>query len=377
MPRVAVYWIAAAVGILLAWLPWQLHAAIDERTRLALEALSRLKDSDLEASPGLKQAVLKVLEQVRGEPEFVDLVRDFRLLGQEAELLRFATRQPSTPQTSEALRLVLAATNAPGVAESLHSPSAAALIEVLGATGDPRAVRWLMPLVTESALSLEVRGAAIRALAKSSEGATTVLAQSKEGVLPAELRAIAAAELRTARWPEIRTSAALIFPAKPTSPATALPPLAELVQMKGDPAKGLVLFRRRDIACSTCHQVDGEGIDFGPKLSEIGSKLGPVALITSILEPSDGISFGFEAWRIELKNGEELFGLVVSDAEEELAVKQSGGLVQRVKKNEVVGREKQTLSIMPDDLEQSLSAQEFVDLIAYLSSLKKPVPSRP
>jgi putative heme-binding domain-containing protein len=220
-----------------------------------------------------------------------------------------------------------------------------------------------------------VQKSAALALTQSQEGAVRLLAAQKDGTLSTPLAAVVGPALRSARWPEVRAAALVAFPA--TSSATApgeLPPVAELLQMTGDPQKGLAIFRRPEVACSTCHQVNGEGVDFGPKLSEIGSKLGKDALIASILEPSAGISFGFEAWRVELKNGDEVFGLIVSDAEDEVEVKQQGGQSQRVKKADIATREKQTLSIMPAGLHQSLTAQEFVDLIAYLSSLKKVEP---
>jgi putative heme-binding domain-containing protein len=117
--------------------------------------------------------------------------------------------------------------------------------------------------------------------------------------------------------------------------------------------------------------VNGEGIDFGPALSEIGSKLGKDALCVAILEPSAGISFGYEAWSFEFKDGDEAFGLIASETEDEVAIKVPGGVVTRRKKSEIVKREKQALSIMPAGLQDNMTTQEFVDLIEYLASLKK------
>jgi putative heme-binding domain-containing protein len=127
------------------------------------------------------------------------------------------------------------------------------------------------------------------------------------------------------------------------------------------------------VGCIKCHQVNGEGIDFGPSLSEIGTKLGKDALYESILDPSAGISFGFEAWQIELKSGDEAFGLLVSDTADEIAVKSQGGIVTRYKKSEVTKREQQKLSIMPAGLPQAMSVADLVDLVEYLASLKKAV----
>ena len=119
------------------------------------------------------------------------------------------------------------------------------------------------------------------------------------------------------------------------------------------------------------HQVNGRGIDFGPNLSGIGAKLGKDALVESILDPSAGISFGYEAWQIELKSGDEAFGLIASETADELAIKAQGGIITRYKKSAIAKREQQKLSIMPVGLQQTMTTQEFVDLVEYLSSLKK------
>lgn len=365
-------WLAVATGLALP----RLHAALDDQTRLALETLSRLKDADLESNAALKNAVLKVLEKTRGEPEFVEIVRDFRLPGQEAELVRVAALHPQTSQAVEAVRMVLASSQSAILTQSLQGEQASALIEVLGRSGDARAVPFLQPLLNREA----VQKAAALALTQSQEGAVRLLAAQKDGTLAPSLAVVVAPALRSARWPDVRSAAQTVFPETTAAPGKGtgeFPPIADLLQMTGDPQKGLAIFRRPEVACSTCHQVNGEGVDFGPKLSEIGSKLGKDALIAAILEPSAGISFGFEAWRVELKNGDEVFGLIVSDAEDEVEVKQQGGQSQRIKKADIATREKQPLSIMPAGLHQSLTPQEFVDLIAYLSSLKKVEPRQP
>src|SRR5262249_4800754 len=147
--------------------------------------------------------------------------------------------------------------------------------------------------------------------------------------------------------------------------------ISELLKMNGDLKRGGEVFRRDTIGCIKCHQVNGEGVDFGPNLSEIGPKLARDALYESILDPSAGISFGFEAWQIELKDGNEAFGLIVSETTEEIAVKAVGGIVTRYRKADVAKREQQKLSIMPAGLQQTMTTQELVDLVEYLSSLKK------
>src|SRR5262249_19327562 len=148
--------------------------------------------------------------------------------------------------------------------------------------------------------------------------------------------------------------------------------ISELMRLKGDPVKGAAVFRRdTTTACIKCHQVNGEGIDFGPNLSEIGTKLGKDALFEAILDPSAGISFGFEAWQITLKDGNEAYGLIVSETADELALKTAGAIVTRYPKTEIKSRTQGKLSIMPAGLQATMSRQDLVDLVEYLSQLKK------
>src|SRR5207245_5868963 len=78
-----------------------------DRAAIALEALSRLKGIDLEANPAVKAAVLKVLEEVRATPQFVEIVRDFKIKGQGAALLELALKSPNGSAGAEAMRLIL------------------------------------------------------------------------------------------------------------------------------------------------------------------------------------------------------------------------------------------------------------------------------
>jgi putative heme-binding domain-containing protein len=151
----------------------------------------------------------------------------------------------------------------------------------------------------------------------------------------------------------------------------ALPPISELIKMNGDAAKGATIYRRETVGCIKCHQVRGEGTDVGPNLSEIGTKLGKDALYEAILEPSAGISFGYEAWQVSLKNGDEVVGLISNETPEELALKGTTGIVTRYKKSDIASRTQQKLSLMPTNLQQTMTAQELVDLVEYLGSLKK------
>ncbi len=101
-------------------------------------------------------------------------------------------------------------------------------------------------------------------------------------------------------------------------------------------------------------------------------KLGKDALYASILDPNAGISFGYETWQLETKDGEEATGLIASETEEEVALKLPGGIVTRYPKSNLAKQEKLRTSTMPQGLALTLKPQELVDLIEYLAGLGKP-----
>jgi len=370
--------LAAARRVFVSWLGSVLLASAlfaeplePDRVATIIEALTRLGPEKVNANPKLKEALDKAIEATKGTPQFVELVREFGIKNQNPALLEIAVRNSSATAGVEAARLIIENQDWELLKDSLESTNALKTTEVLGNTGDKRVVPLLDPLVVDLQRDVGLRKQAVRSLAQIQEGAANLLKLAKEEKLPDDLKFTATTELNHVRWPTLKAEAAQFLPLPQGQNAQPLPPVAELMKMKGDAGKGSEVFRRDMVACIKCHQVHGEGIDVGPNLSEIGTKLGKDALYESILDPNAGISFGYEAWQVELKNGDEAFGLIVSETADEIAMKAQTGIVTKYKKAEVAKREKQKLSIMPAGLQQAMTTQELADLVEYLSSLKK------
>lgn len=343
-------------------------------TDLAVEALSRLPGVDLNQNPKLKEAVLKVLAKTRGTPNFVRLVQQFNLADQGQGLLEVSARNAANETGVSAMRLLLAQKEFALIEGALHGTNASLALntaEVLGNAAEQETTSLLLPLVRDSRPEPSLGRRAVLSLAKTAEGSAALLKLAREDKLADSLKLTASAELNRARWPEIKTEAARVLPLPQGQNAEPLPPLAELAARKGDPVNGAKVFSSQTVACSTCHQVNGQGIDFGPNLSEIGGKLGKEALYEAILDPSAGISFGYEAVQLQLRSGDEAFGLKVSETAEEIAIKAMGGIVTKYKKGDVKQQAQMKLSIMPAGLQQAMTIQELVDLVEYLASLRK------
>jgi putative heme-binding domain-containing protein len=147
-----------------------------------------------------------------------------------------------------------------------------------------------------------------------------------------------------------------------------IPPIAELVTKAGDAEKGKVFFTQM---CIICHQINGQGVDFGPNLSEVGTKRAKDYIFQSILDPSAVIEPAFEMVMIKLDSDESAMGLVASETDAELALKAIGGVVTKYKKAEIVSRTKMKVSAMPAGLQGAMTTDDLVNLVEFLAAQKK------
>ena len=164
----------------------------------------------------------------------------------------------------------------------------------------------------------------------------------------------------------MREEAAKYIKLPSSKDGNSLPDVSVLESKIGNINHGKEIFATM---CSTCHQVNGQGTDFGPGLSEIGDKLSKKAMYRSILYPDQGISFGYEGYSFKLKDGSEPFGMISSETESEIELKYISNK-QVINKSDVVSREQISNSLMPSNLQAGMSEQDLVDLVEYLMSLK-------
>jgi putative heme-binding domain-containing protein len=367
-------WLVCAAAVVAAASLVNMAAEPNAPNQTAIEALKRLKDIDLESNPALKAAVLRVLDGTRGTAQFVEIVRDFGLGGQANGLLEVLRTSSHEETAAEAMRLLLHEGKGDAILALIDEADPASqetLVRALGNAGE-HSLPFLAELLCEPTVAPASRTAAIRALARTEPGAKIILQLARDGALDDAGRLTASLSLAQSRWPHIRAEAGAILPVPRSGDGEPVPPLPELLKLRGDPERGAAVFRSDSAACIKCHVVGGEGIDFGPALTQIGTKLGRQALYESILDPSAGIAFGYEGWSIATIDGEEVFGIISSETPDELAVKQQTGVIMRLRKGEILSRQRQRLSVMPAGLAQLVSRRDLVDLVEYLTTLKAP-----
>ena len=123
--------------------------------------------------------------------------------------------------------------------------------------------------------------------------------------------------------------------------------------------------------CSTCHKIGKTGNEIGPELTAINKKLGKTELLDAIINPSASIVFGYEPWLVNTKDGESIFGFLVSDNKQSLVIKDITGKQHIIPQNKISFKKKQAYSLMPGPATTKLTGKNLADLVAYLASIKQ------
>jgi putative heme-binding domain-containing protein len=97
-------------------------------------------------------------------------------------------------------------------------------------------------------------------------------------------------------------------------------------------------------------------------------------MFESILYPSAGISHNYEAFQVVLDDGNVVQGIITSQTPEAITIKGIDALVRSYPRSQVEQIEKMSISLMPADLQKVMTAADLVDVIEYLSTLKKAQP---
>jgi putative heme-binding domain-containing protein len=242
------------------------------------------------------------------------------------------------------------------------------LLNSLGRVGNSQAIDMLQKVALGKSYQPLVRQTAASSMGRSGTGEDRVLELLKAKKVPADLIPLLVQSVSGAWRKAVREEAARYLPGAAQTATVKLPDLKTIIALKGNAVEGKTIFSK---FCSTCHLVNKEGNDFGPPLSEIGSKYPKEGLFTSIVKPSEGIGFGYEGWQYELKDGSSLVGIIASKTADEIELKLAGGNKRTIKQSEIQSKKQLDISLMPEGLYQQIDSQQLADLLEYLSSLKK------
>ncbi|MDA1015219.1 MAG: NPCBM/NEW2 domain-containing protein [Planctomycetota bacterium] len=337
------------------------------------EAVNRLKGFNVNTNPKHKQALDSILEKNRGTSQFVTLVDRFNVRDRFPDLLALAQAGPDQQVGIEAMTALLQKNQLVLLKKSLAGKDARiaeATARAIGNSADGKAAGLLGPITKDDKQPLGLRREAARGYARSPQGAVELLALAKAGKIDATLKQAVAASLHSSTIKGVKEAALKLFPLPPSKNNKPIAPLDQLVKRTGDPIKGRVLFNSTS-TCAKCHIVNKLGKEVGPNLSEIGSKLSRHAFYESILYPSAGISHNYETYTVVLNSGLQVSGIITSRTDESVSVKDIESVVRTIKMSDVDEIVKQSVSLMPADIQKNMTEQDLVDVVEYLTTLKK------
>lgn len=122
--------------------------------------------------------------------------------------------------------------------------------------------------------------------------------------------------------------------------------------------------------CLKCHRLGDQGEKIGPDLTGVGNRFPRVYLVESILEPNRTIAPSYETLQVQLQDGRVLSGVRIAETPDALTVGDTKGDKHVIARKHIDVVRPLVVSTMPDGLERTLSADDFVDLIAFLVSQK-------
>jgi len=336
-----------------------------------LYALKHMDASKLKMTPAIAAALNKVLAQKKGKIEYVELVTLFKLQNRAGDLLQLAVQYPDSAVGKESAKVLMnwdKTALIKKVALGKDRDKAAAMVKALRPLMyNPKTIGIMEAIVLDTTKNIDLRKLAMKTFGGPWEAEDRLLDLVKENKIPADMQTAAGGVFQTAWRGTIREEAAKYLKLPGSKTGTALPSIAVMTDKHGDAVKGQEVFKT---LCAQCHKAKGEGVNFGPELSEIGDKLSKEALYTSILFPDQGISFGYEGYRIKLNDGSSAFGRIVSETEDKVDMQYMSNQ-QTVAKENIASRTKLETSLMPSNLQASMTEQELVDLVEFLSALKK------
>jgi putative heme-binding domain-containing protein len=144
---------------------------------------------------------------------------------------------------------------------------------------------------------------------------------------------------------------------------------AEEVRARGDARRGAEIYQRPQLGCLVCHALNGQGGNIGPNLSALGSAQPIDFIVGAILDPQKEIKEGYTSISVTTKDGEEYQGYQVRETKDELVLRDVLQNKEVRLPRATIQEKRQNGSVMPSGLADTLTRDEFRDLVRYLSEL--------
>ncbi|MCC9599315.1 HEAT repeat domain-containing protein [Stieleria sp. JC731] len=147
--------------------------------------------------------------------------------------------------------------------------------------------------------------------------------------------------------------------------------IRQQVELKGDPHRGELVYRRQSLQCTTCHAIGGVGGKVGPDMTSLGAGAPIDYIIESLFDPNAKIKENFHSVTVLNDSGQVFAGIEQGSTDDEMVLRDATGKTVRLPRDEIV-QVKQGKSLMPAALLDRIPQQDQLDLIKFLTRLGKP-----
>ncbi len=331
--------------------------------------LKHLDPAFVRKSPEAMVAVNKILNTNYGTQAYLDIISRYELPTENKRLAQMAISQAATELGRSAGQQLLKQGGSSivwAILKGKDIDKAKKIMMAIKGAGSTESLDMLQSVALGADYSMALREEAIMAMGGSMAGEDLIITLLKAGKLNEAQKQVAVEAVSGAWRKSVKKGVASLTGGTKTT-AQKHPPMDQLITKKGNDAKGKEIF---GMYCSVCHQVGNTGMDFGPKLTEIGSKLPKQGQYAAIFAPNSGISFGYEGFEVTFTDGSSVTGIVASKTETDLILKFPGGSTQEYKMSKVKSMKELKDSMMPTGLADAMATDELVNLVEYLTSLK-------
>ena len=141
------------------------------------------------------------------------------------------------------------------------------------------------------------------------------------------------------------------------------------MDLPGSAAAGQALYTGKG-DCASCHMIDGAGGRKGPDLSRVGERRDPDELTTDLTDPNEEVAPRWWTVHVTREDGSTVQGLRMNEDTFTLRIIDENADLWSFAKSDVRSYERVEDSTMPT-YEETMTASEVDDLVAYLFSLRK------
>jgi len=138
----------------------------------------------------------------------------------------------------------------------------------------------------------------------------------------------------------------------------------KVLPLKGDRTAGEKVYMT---SCAACHRLHGQGFNVGPGLQAVAGR-DKRALLADVLNPNRAIDPKFQQYVVKTAGQAMITGVVAAETPASITLRRAQGEEATILRQDILEIKAWPASMMPEGLQDTLSAQNFADLLEFLGA---------